>query len=218
MLPRHDQRHYNDSAMDNLLNFIPEGLRKLMPDGVWYVVLGSAALLALLLALSIIRRLFRRAPSDREPNLEERFADYPPLKPSSGDRRLTVEGVPVRLRLVVVAQAGTESDVDEQHLGKLLERILPGLGAIFEADKPRVRIWPMQLSYQGFTKHLHRNTILPEGEHQLSKWVVVAGRAKLDEGQIMLGLGLEAIKPTTVGRRTIDAHEWPVLLRVRVRD
>jgi hypothetical protein len=204
--------------MDNLLNFIPEGLRGAVPDWVWYAVLGAAAFVVLVLVLGAVRRLFRRQSDDREPHLEERFAEYPPLKPSSGDRRLTVEGVPVRLRLVVVAQAGTESQVDEQHLEKLLERILPGLGGIFEADKPRVRVWPVQLSYQGFTRHLHRNTILPEGEHQLSKWVVVAGRAKLDEGQVMLGLGLEAIKPTTVGRRTIDAHEWATLLRVRVRD
>ncbi len=129
-----------------------------------------------------------------------------------------VEGVPVRLRLVAIAPAGKESVVDEDNLDKLLERILPGLGLIFKGDKPRVRIWPMQLSYDGFTKHFHRNTILPEGENQLTKWVVIAGRAKLDDCQVMLGLGLEAIKPTTVGRKTIDAHEWPVVLRVRVRD
>jgi len=118
----------------------------------------------------------------------------------------------------VIAAAGTESNFDEAHLDKLLDRILPGLGSIYAADRPRVRVWPLQLSYEGFTKHLHRNTIIPEGPNQLSKWVVIAGRAKLNDCQVMLGLGLEALKPTTVGRKTIDAHEWPVVLRVRVRD
>ena len=36
--------------------------------------------------------------------------------------------------------------------------------------------------------------------------------------QILLGLGLQAIKPTTVGRKTLKAHEWESVLRVRVRD
>ena len=49
----------------------------------------------------------RRAKTgDAAPNLEERLAEYPDLKSSSGDRRLLADGVPVRLRLVVVAQRG----------------------------------------------------------------------------------------------------------------
>lgn len=204
-----------------LIDAVPEDVGTWLSDWGWYVVLGFAALVLLLLLLgllSYLRKLFSRQPQDKAPNLEERFAEYPQLKPSTGDRRLTVEGVPVRLRLVVVAAAGKESQFDEEHIDKLLDRILPGLGAIYVGDKPRVRIWPMQLSHEGFTKHLHRNTIVPEGERKLSKWAVVAGMAKLDDCQVMLGLGLEALKPTTIGRKTIAAHEWDVLLRVRTRE
>ncbi len=176
-----------------LIDVVPEDVGNWLSDWGWYVVLGVAALIVLLLLLglfSFLRRLFTRRPTNFEPNLEERFADYPPLPPSTGDRRLTVEGVPVRLRLVVLAPAGTDSRVDLHSVEKLLDRVLPGLGAICQGDKPRVRIWPLQLSYEGFTKHLHRSTIIPEGERQLSKWAVIAGRAKLDDGQVMLGLGL----------------------------
>jgi hypothetical protein len=207
--------------MDTLLNFIPEDVRDLAPEWVWYATFGFAALVALLLALgvlSFVLRVFKGRPTHPGPNLEERFAEYPPLPPSTGDRRLLVEGVPVRLRLVIVAPAGTESRFDPALLEKLLERVLPGLGGIFAADKPRVRVWPTQLSHEGFANHLHRNTIVPEGDGQLSKWVVVAGRARLPDCHVMLGLGLEALKPTTVGRRTIEAHEWASVLRVRVRD
>jgi hypothetical protein len=216
-------------AMDEMLKKPPKELVDALPEDVgawlsgwgWYAVLGVGALIILLLLLglfSYLRRLFARQPQHDAPNLEERFADYPLLKPSSGDRRLTIEGVPVRLRLVVVAPAGTESQFDQEHIDKLLDRILPGLGGIFNADKPRVRIWPMQLSHEGFAKHLHRNTIIPEGEKKLSPWAVVAGMAKLDDCQVMLGLGLQALKPTTVGRKTVAAHQWDEMLRVRTRE
>ena len=123
------------------------------------------------------------------------------------------------MRLLVIAPAGKhEAEIDEDEVEGLLERILPGLGQIYKADRPRLRIWPLQLSYEGFTKHFQRNTIIPEGEGELSRWVVVGGRAKLGKRQIMLGLALQAVKPTTVGRKTIDAHEWNEVLRVRVRD
>ena len=204
-----------------LVEALPEDVGVWLEGWGWYVVLGVAAVIILLLLfglLSFLRKLFSRNRQIPSKNLEEHFAQYPPLKPSSGDRRLTIEGVPVRLRLVVVAPAGKESGFDDQKIDKLLDRILPGLGGIFNADKPRVRLWPMQLSYQGFANHLHRNTIIPEGDGQLSKWAVVAGRAKLDDCHVMLGLGLEALKPTTIGRKTIDSHEWDVMLRVRTRE
>ncbi len=146
------------------------------------------------------------------------LSEYPPLKPSTGDRQLRVEGVPVRMRLVVIAPAGKDGEVDADDAEEMLERVLPGLGEIYRGDKPRVKVWPRQLSYEGFVKHFQRNMLTPEGEGEPSRWVLIGGRAKLGKQQIMLGLGLQAIKPTTVGRRTIDAHEWPTVLRVRVRD
>ncbi len=76
----------------------------------------------------------------------------------------------------------------------------------------------MQVSYEGFAKHFHRNTLVPQTEGGLSPWVVVAGRAKLGKNQVMVGLALQAIKPTTVGRLTLQAHEWESKLRVRVRE
>ena len=181
-------------------------------------VLAIAALVALVLLLVVLRMLFGRKAKPKAASLEEDLSTYPPLKGGGGDRRLVVEGVPVRLRLVAIAPAGKQSEVDEEQVEPMLERILPGLGRIFAADKPRVRIWPMQLSYQGFTKHFHRNTLIPEGEGELSPWVVVAGRAKLGKNQVMVGLALQAQKPTTIGRLTLEAHEWESKLRVRVRE
>ena len=148
----------------DILEFLPEDLRGMLPDGAWYGLLAFAAfalLMILLGLLSFIRRLFRRAPTHPAPNLEERFADYPPVKPSSADVRLEIERVPVRLRLVIVAPAGKESDVDMNKLDALLDRVVPDLSKVVAADKPRVRRWPMQLSYEGFANHFHRNAIIP---------------------------------------------------------
>jgi hypothetical protein len=207
---------------DWLVKALPEGgARDFIQGWGWYAVLGVGGLIVLLILWMIFRKLFRgktAASEPRERNLEEDLSEYPPLKPSTGDRQLKVEGVPVRMRLVVVAPAGKDADVDADDVEAMLDKVVVGLGEIYRGDKPRVRVWPRQLSYEGFAKHFQRNMITPEGEGEPSRWVLIGGRVKLGKQQIMLGLGLQALKPTTVGRRTIDAHEWPTVLRVRVRD
>jgi hypothetical protein len=150
--------------------------------------------------------------------LEEHLAEYPKPKPSTGDRQLLIERVPCRLRLVAIAPAGKADEIDEDDIPNLLDRVANGLGEIFKGDKPRVRIWPLQVSYEGFSKHFHRNTITPEAEDEPTPWVIVAGRCKLGKQQIMLGLAALALKPTTVGRRTYDSHEWAQAVRVRIQE
>jgi hypothetical protein len=207
---------------DWLVKALPEGgARDFIQGWGWYAVLGVGGLIVLLILSMIFRKLFggkTAASEPRERNLEEDLSEYPPLTPSTGDRQLKVEGVPVRMRLVVVAPAGKDADVDADDVEAMLDKVVVGLGEIYRGDKPRVRVWPRQLSYEGFAKHFQRNMITPEGEGEPSRWVLIGGRVKLGKQQIMLGLGLQALKPTTVGRRTIDAHEWPTVLRVRVRD
>jgi hypothetical protein len=191
-------------------------------DGLWWGVLGFGALFVLLLLFAFCSKvlgLFKgKPPKDKDPELEMDLQSFPPLPPSTGDRRLLVDGVPVRMRLVVIAPAGTESKVQADKVPQILDRVVTGMGDVAQHDKPETKIWPLQRSYEGFANQFHRNTPLPEGEDEPSRWVMVAGRVKLGQYQIMLGLGLQAIKPTTVGRRTLDAHQWADLLRVRVRD
>jgi hypothetical protein len=203
---------------NQLAQLLPDALR----DFAVYILLGSVCfigLFVLMILLALFRLLFgRRKKQYKEKNLEEDLTEYPDLKSSTGDRQLRVEGVPVRLRLVVVAPAGTASEVDVDELADVMEKILPGLGEIYKHDRPRVRVWPRQVSYQGFATHFHRNTLTGAKEGEQTRWVMVAGRVKLGKFQIMLGLAMQSIKPNTIERRTIDAHEWATLLRVRVRD
>ncbi len=176
-------------------------------------------LIVLLVGAGILRLLFRGKPHkpDDRSDLTEDLSTYPDLKTTSGDRQLRAEGTPVRLRLVVLAPAGN-TEINEDELPAILEEIVSGLGDIFKHDKPRVKVWPKQVSYQGFATFFHSHTPTGAEEKTQSRWIMVAGRVKAGTKQCMLGVALQSIKPNTIGRRTVDSHEWANVLRVRVRD
>lgn len=204
----------------------PDWLKKMLPEGmagtldsIWLFIVAGVGVLVLLILWLLVRKLFaRKEKHPTEIERVEKLAEYPDLPPSKGDRRLVVEGVPVRLRLVVVAPAGGASHVDRDNIDQLLDKVLPGLGDITASDRPRVQVWPLQLSYEGFANTFHRGTLLPEGEDQPSRWALLAGRAMVGRNQFLLGLGVQAVKANTIGRKTLKSHDWSTLLRVRVRD
>src|SRR5205814_501743 len=132
---------------------------------------------------ALVDRLFRALGKRRPASLEEadrafqeNLAAYPPL--SAESPRLSLYHLPVRLRLVVMAAIGTEAAVEEGSAWQLLDRVVPGLGAIAAQEQPRLRIWPPQVSQQGFTLAFHRRTQRPEPEGEPSHWVLAAGRAQ----------------------------------------
>jgi len=205
-----------------LLRALPDAAKGFIENGGagWWLTLGVGGLVLLGLLFVLFKVLFRRPPPEpKDDDLVEYLEDFQALPPSTGDRRLLVEGVPVRLRLVVIAPPGAGAKIDIERMSRLLNAVVTGLGDVADGDKPSVRIWPRQHSYEGFCKLFHNNTVIPKNEDETStRWVMLAGRAKIGDKQYMLGLGLEAIKPTTVGRRTLKPHEWASVLRVRVRD
>jgi hypothetical protein len=205
-----------------LTDLLPQSANDLLDQGGWWVVLGFVALVVLLIVWAILARLghalFGRRPEPPpQLDLTENLAAYPPLTTPAGPDRLTYEGLPVRLRLVVVAPAGKDFGINRKRALELLERLVPGLAEIAEDDQPRVRIWPPQHSYEGFSVTFHRNTPLPEGEGNLSQWIPVAGRAKIGAQPVLLGLVLWAEDQTTLTRRTLEPHEWPIALRIKPR-
>jgi hypothetical protein len=195
--------------------------RGFLEGGGWLAILGGGVLLVLLLLwLAVVRpmrRLSRREPViPRADPLVEDISAIPPASPHFGDVRLTVEGIPVRLRLVIMAPAGTAYMLAPELVPALLDRVVPGLAEAVKRDSPEVRIWPGQLSTDGFAHAFHRNTPVPEGERTPSRWVLLAGRADLGERQVMVGLALQTIKPQTIGRRTLKPHDWATTLRIKV--
>src|SRR5437660_11925803 len=91
-----------------MTDLLPENLRAY----AWFILGGGVCVIALFafIVLGVIAKLLfgrRRQQSEFEKNLVEDLTEYPDLKPSTGDKQLRAEGVPVRMRLIVVAPAGT---------------------------------------------------------------------------------------------------------------
>jgi hypothetical protein len=197
-----------------LLADLPPGPPLIGNNLVFYAVLGGV-LLALLLLILWLRRGRRRPPVDPESGLREDPSTYPP--PGPGPQRLHVRGEPMRLRLVVVAPLGKRALPTNGAMEPLLETVLRGLGDIARQDRPRFRVWPAQLSHQGFAPTFFRLTRRPEPAGKPSPWVFVAGAVRSGPQQFLLGLALCADGPSNLGNLPLQATEWAEVLRVGPR-
>src|SRR5262249_22557268 len=145
-----------------LNDMLPEAARDILANGGWYVVVGLVGLVVLWWVWKflggLLGPLFRRSrkftPRPKG-EIEVGLTNLPLPAGKPGLRRLTVDGVPVRVRLVVVAAAGKELQINAAAVDKILDRVLPGLGGVANQDRPAIRIWPPQMSYQGFGVHFH---------------------------------------------------------------
>jgi hypothetical protein len=172
---------------------------------------GSVGVLVVFVLLVLV--LFRRGKKtiDPEAGLAEDLSTFP-LAPS-GHRhyQLLVMNQPVRLRLVVVAPVG------KRQLGKvdsLLEQVYRGLGEVSIDDKPRVRVWPPQLSSTGFAPTFMRLTKRPDPDGTASRWILLAGPARAGGTPVLLGLAVYADTPSRLGKVTLDERQWNEVLRV----
>jgi hypothetical protein len=210
--------HFESDSLDWL-----GPIKDYVPAGVppWAVLAVATVLLlfVLLVLVAIVRRLFRgKRKSQGGPPDPALFIDLdvcPMPADPPGSRRLTVHHQPVRLRFVVLAPMGRDADVDESALEKTLDLVLPGLGAVSRRDHPLVRVWPPQISQSGFTAAFHRHTPKAAKRGELSRWVLVAGRAQAGRTMLLIGLGLWADQPNTLDRLTLDPSQWLDVLRVR---
>ena len=201
---------------------LPEGVQEFLEAGGWWLVLAIVVLVVLLILAWLLRGLKRtlfgrrKAPvEDADRGFHENLAECPlPIRPP-GDRQLTVYHLPVRLRLIIVAPPGTGLDVDATQVERLLDLIVPGLGAIVLHDRPRIRVWPGHLSHQGFAAAFHRRVHNPDPEGRPSRWVLVAGRAHVGRQPVLLGMGLWADEPNAIGQVFLEPHQWLDVLRIR---
>jgi hypothetical protein len=178
-------------------------------------VVTAAGLLVLWLLLRVLRRLFRRGgagPDEQAGVREEDLSGYPP--PPAGEKGLFVEGRPARLRLVVVAPVGKDVTVDVGEIETMLDHVLYGLGDLVRQDKPRVCVWPAQLSNKGFAFLFNRMVRRPEPPGQASRWILVAGQTPARPRSFMLGLAVLTEEPSFVGHLFVPPTQWPIHVRV----
>src|SRR5262249_44477449 len=154
---------------------------------------GVAAVLLLLLVVMFLRR---KKKVDPEQGLAEDLSTYPAAPRGQRHYELRVMNQPVRLRLVVVAPLG------KRPVGKVdsvLEQVLRRLGEVSIDDKPRIRVWPPQLSAKGFAPTFFRLTRKPEPDGKPSRWVLLAGPARAGAVPVLLGLACTTDAPNKMG-------------------
>jgi hypothetical protein len=176
-----------------------------------------AAVVGVIVVIVLLRMLLGGGRKSHDPvgSLRENLADYPPAPGVPGARRLRMHGVPVRLRLVVVAPTGKQQEeITPDQVSELLDDVHRGLANFVRSDKSRVKVWPPQLSVAGFAPTFHRLVISPEPQGKPSRWVRAAGPVKAGGRPILLGLALYADEPVKLGLLVLEAHEWADALRI----
>jgi hypothetical protein len=219
---------YLKQTIDPLINAIPPSLKDW-----WFMIVCVVALIILLPVAWYQRRLIHvlvtggrgAKPRFREP-LAEDLAAYAPSTASAivltsqlaaednVPRRLLLEGVPVGLRLVVVAPLGMNATIDEQHVDELLNLAVWGLGSLARQEEAQIKIWPPQLSAHGFAAVFHRMVHRPEAEGEPSNWILLAGHTPPRPRPSLIGLACWTEEKTTIGRVVVQPNEWTNWLRI----
>ena len=200
-----------------IIQSLPPEIQPFVDAGGWLIPFVLITLLVFLFAISSFRRMLaRKGPRTREPDLTEDLGSYPLAPALWGTRRLTVHGLPVRIRLVVAAPLGHEGGyVGAEQIEQFLDFVVPGLGAFIHADRPRVRVWPTQLSYQGFAAAFRRNAVRPDSEKQISRWVLLMGKGLINRRPVAIGFALLADQDNTLGRVVLEhPHDWMQVVRI----
>ncbi len=166
---------------------------------------GGGAVAGLFLIVVVVWLRGGKKKVNPEAGLDEHLETYPPA-PSAGRKRVIVQGHPGRLRLVVVAPVGKRT-IEADEVEALLDGLVHGLGELVRQDRPRIRIWPPQLSQQGFAPTFGRLTHRPSPK-QPSRWVLVAGPAKTQGRQILLGLAIQTDNANQVDLLLPGPLEW----------
>ena len=178
-----------------------------------YGGVAAGVLILLLIVVALMRRGGKKKV-DPERGLDEDLSEYPPPG-KAGPRRLTVHGRPVRLRLVVVAPVGKRKIAEGGAVEALLDQVLRGLGQVAQQDRPRIRVWPPQLSQQGFAPTFFRRTLCPERDGKPSHWLLAAGPARAGGTPVLLGLALWGDDQAPLERKILSETQWDEALQIK---
>ncbi len=202
--------------MEKIQEFLKPAI-DLLPEQLqdyWLGLIGLAALVILLPLAWYKRHQIRRfiglapRPIKEPPKLDEDLAAFLPPSGLPGGRRVFIEGVPARLRVVVVASLGKGEPIPESAAYDYLDQIRWGLGAIARQDQAVVRSWPEQISQHGFPAVFHRSMRKAERYGDPSHWVLIAGSTPPRPRSILLGLALWTDEATLIGNLVMEPGDW----------
>jgi len=175
--------------------------------------------LAVLMGLIVLKMLPRGAHAASGMG-RELFLDVRKLSqegPPAGGPRLECRLTSVRLAVVVLAPSGRANPLSTAGgFPHLLDQIVPGLGKVLATHQPVVKLWPAQLSQQGFVHSFFKNVRLPGQGGKRTPWCALAGPAEIDGRSVDVGLVFCAAGNKPMGQEQIpSADAWRDALRVR---
>jgi hypothetical protein len=133
-----------------------------------------------------------------------------------GSRQLTVNGLPARLRLVVLAPMTAQtSTLPADTPVRVLDSILPGLSEVAGFDFPRQECWNDPHARDSFRKTLVEGVKVPEPEGAPSCWLLLVGEATTPQGLVHVGLAVISDQPRTDRLIDIAPGQWATVLSLR---
>jgi len=195
-------------------------LPSLDPELVRYILAGLAVMAAAVVVWRagrfIVAHLRRRTRTPiKSPTPQFNLDQLAPAGPLDAGPQLQCYNVPVRLVVVVLAPVGRGSHQPAtDYVPKIIDQIVPGLQAAAAAHGARIKLWPPQLSTQGFAHALFSDMPLPGKRGKGTPWCALAGRFSADGQAFLAGLIMRAAAPNNLSQVTLD-HEtqWLELLR-----
>ena len=165
------------------------------------LALGGVLALLVCIAAVWLRRRLRRLPATAVPAVE------PAVGPA-----LELYHLPMRLAAVVIAPLGRGAQPPiAAELPALVDQIIPGLAAVFQAHHPLAQVWPAQLSAQGFANTFFIQAPLPGDKGKRTPWCA-AGDQKFSAGLVLRAATNNALSQFSLERES----QWIDLLRVRL--
>ena len=118
--------------------------------------------------------------------------------------------------MLVLAPVGRDgSPPEREELAAVVDQIVPGLGGLLTAHRTAVKIWPPQLSSQGFANKFFANVSLPGDHGKGSPWCSLAGRFETAGRGFLAGLALCASAPNSMGQTVVEHDaQWFDMLRI----
>lgn len=207
--------------------YLPEPVRNWLDGGGWWVVFGIAGVVALLWLRSILRQFVRVLSKPRRKrkqrvskkvavNLKENLRFIGDASTEEGSQRLIVNGLPARLRLVILSLgARNAGELSPEMSDRVLDWIKPGLAEVCAEDYPRVRVWPPFYSAGGFETAVAANVSIPAEKGERSPWVVVIGQVRMGRALLNVALGLYADEVNNLRYVKVKGDQWLSVLGVK---
>ncbi len=194
-------------------------LAQLAENPLWLpviVVAGAVALLALVLVAPWWIKRRRRVVEVAAPPLQVNVAALPAEGPPERGPSLRLYNVPVRCAMLVLAPVGRGAvQPAAEKIGEVIDQVVPGLASVAEAHRTSIKVWPAQLSSQGFLHQFSVNVGLPGDAGKGTPWSSVCGRFEAQSVPFLVGLLFCAARPNGLGQFLVEREtQWPDMLRV----